>query len=253
MSIDVLQAIYAVFVWYPTIPATLAFLAIASYYDVKYREIDVKLFIAAVPAIVLVHVIFYALRPFPNVFPLILNAVITGVVTGTTLVLARLGVKGYGDVLLVLVTGLLNPFDVPLWGLHFTPLALTIVYGAAYVVALIVVNVVHNVKRWVDFEKASSALSSSMKLFYLVAGKVMTKDEFKAKKFYFPLYDGSTSRLIAKVGEEPLEGREYNIQGDYVIATYGFPFSLLLLVGYAIFVATLLYLAIVPPASHGCG
>jgi hypothetical protein len=37
------------------------------------------------------------------------------------------------------------------------------------------------------------------------------------------------------VGYEPLEGSEFKIEGDYVIASYGFPFAAVLLTGYIIY------------------
>ena len=253
-----LTLVYIMLLKYPTVLETLAFLGIASYYDAKYREIDAKLFIAMVPPIIVSYFFLLTLTRLlfgsPSPDTLTLNTAITAVVTAATYVLARLGMKGYGDVFLVLITGLLNPYEIELWGLTFTPLVLTIIFGLVYVVAVVVSNTVHNIRRWTDFAKATSGVGPAMRAAYMVLGKVMTRDEFKTKKFYFPLYDGSTGRLVAKVGVEPLEGDKYDIQGEYVVAAYGMPFSLLLLVGYAVFVALLLFnMATGLALHHGCG
>jgi len=236
----VVALLYGFIYRHPYVLVTIAFLAVASYYDVKEREIDVRLFLAMIPPCVMTYVTLYLANMFPEV-DVVTNSIVTAVVASVSYVLARQGVMGYGDTLLILVVGALNPYLVELWGIYLTPLMLSLVFGSAYPLFLMVSNLIHNLRRRDAFEKAVEGFSRNETLFYLLFGKVFSAEEFKKTKFYFPLTADGKKRKIAKVGVEPLEGSEHGIEGGYVIASFGLPLAVALLVGYAI-TATLIFI-----------
>lgn len=227
---------------FPTAPVTLLFLAVATYYDLRYREVDWRLFPAAAPAVLAAYsLLSYTGLLDATVFTV--NLVHTCIAAVVAYLLARAGIMGYGDVPLIAVVGLLNPYLVFVGPLPLTPLAATLLLGSVYPVAVAVANVLHNVRRLGAFRELTGGTGLPVKLYYLLAGRVMTVEEFRRGRFNFPLVTGEERRLIARVGREPLRGDEYTIRGRYLIASHGFAFALLLLVGYT------LTLTLLPPAS----
>jgi len=244
-------ALYLFALRYPYTMVTLAFLSIATYYDIREREIDTKLYIAVIPPGLIACTMAYMARTF-SLYEVLANTVVTAVVAASTYVLARRGMMGFGDVFLVAIVGLLNPGLVRVWNVYAAPLMLTVVLGSVYVLFILASNLVHNLRRMEMFRKATGGLSRGESFFYLLVGKVMTADEFRRSKFYFPLIAGGTKRMIARVGVEPLEGSEHYVEGEYVVATYGFPFAAVLLVGYVLVVSMMFY-GFVGGLMRGCG
>lgn len=228
-----------VFFRYPTTALTLTFLAITSYYDVKYREISGKLFIAFTPASALA--LYFLFRfGFTNTSVFSINAVVTFIIAASTYLLARKGIIGFGDVLAVTAVGLLNPYVIKVGNLIVTPLMMSILLGSTYLIAYVTVNAIHNLRRINEFSNLTKGMGKLSKTYFFIVGKVMTTREFKEKKFYFPLVTASESRAFARVASEPLKGSEYEVSGEYVIASFGLPFVVLLLTGYALYITLLL-------------
>jgi len=242
--------IYSFLLRYPYTLVTLSFLSIATYYDIKDREIDTKLYIAVIPSCVLIYIFMYSTNLL-SLFDIIATSVATAIVALATYLLARQDMIGYGDVFLVTVVGALNPRLVNIWGIYTTPLVLSLIFGLVYLFSLIVSNLIHNLRRRDMFREIARDFSKWETVFYLLIGKVMTVDEFKKSRFYFPLVTNSTKRRTAKVGVEPLSGSDYEVEGDYVIATYGFPFAAVLFMGYIITVSLMFY-GFLNETAHGC-
>jgi len=216
---------------YPFALVTLAFLAFATYYDEKEREIDSKLFLAVIPPAMVTYAIIYSFGML-DIEGLVATAITTAVIAGTTYVLSRAGIMGFGDVLIMLVVGALNPKVLRFGSLVLTPLALSVLLGAFYLVFVVILNLVHNLRRLNEFKEAIRGAGGGSSIYYMLVGRVMTAEEFKRSKFYFPLVAGGMKRKIAKVGVEPMEGAEHSIEGEYVIATKGMPFATAMMIGY---------------------
>lgn len=233
VSVDtVLWRIIALLLRFPGILPTLVFLSIATYYDVRYREIDTRLFISIIPAGILSYILVLPWLSYMD----IISPILTCTIVLITYLLARRGVMGKGDPFLIAVVGLLNPYVIKLWGITTTPLMLTLVFGTVYVLALVMVNIVYNVRNIKVFMELTRDTRLFEKIYYFLAGRVMSTEEFKRKKYFFPLVTVDSRRLIARVGYEPLEGSEYDIKGSHLIASHGFAFAALLLTGYILYI-----------------
>jgi len=242
--------IYSFLLRYPYTLVTLVFLSIATYYDIKEREIDTKLYIAIIPPCILIYIVMYFANLL-SLFDIIATSIATAIVALTTYLLARQDMMGYGDVFLVTAIGALNPKLIKIWGIYTTPLVLSLIFGLTYLFFLVISNLIHNLRRKDMFREITRDFSKWETIFYLLVGKVMTAEEFRKTKFYFPLVSGNTRRKTAKVGIEPLSGSEYEVAGEYIIATYGFPFATILLVGYIITVL-LMFNNFLGEIAYGC-
>lgn len=243
MDTSLLSKLFIVMVRYPTTPLTILFLSIFTYYDIKYREIDRKLLLVTAPAVLLGALLFFILG-LVSLRSFFIALLFTAVMAQATWFLAKKGVMGDGDAFLVALVGLSNPYVVKIHNISFPPLLLTVVFGIVYILPIIISNIIHNIRRLDEFNRLTMNTSLAEKVYYFIVGKIMSVDEFKKKKFYFPLATEKMKRKIAYVGFEPLEGKDYDIEGSYVIASYGFAFATLLLTGYIIYVILLLYLPI---------
>lgn len=232
----------ALLLFAPGIPMTALFLAVMLYYDIKTREIPIGAVAALAPGIAIsfaLYVYFSGLLFGWGVEDFAMSMAITGVLVATTIALARSGQMGYGDAILVSVVGLLNPHVVPA---SFVPvkvplILLVLFFGLAYLVAEVLWNVAHNARRWAMFKKATEGCTGLERLYYMLAGKVFTREEFASKRFYFPLLHEGMKRKAAKVGVEPLESSEFEVKGEYVVATKGFAFATFLATGYVLALA----------------
>jgi len=245
-----LGTLYIFVLRYPFTLVTLAFLSIATYYDVKEREIDEKLYLAVIPPAAAVFALMH-LAGWLSVVELLVSGLATAIVALATYLLAREGMIGYGDVFLVAAVGLLNPHLVKLGGFYATPLMLSVLFGSAYLIPIVALNLVHNLRRKEMFREAAKNLTKWETAFYMLVGRVMTAEEFRRSRFYFPLVADGIKRKMARVGVEPLEGSEHDVAGMYIIATYGFPFAAVLLVGYAITVSIMFY-GFLGEIAHSC-
>jgi len=231
---------------------TLLFLAVMLYYDVKAREVPLGAVLALAPGIAIsltLYALFSGLLRGYGVGDFALSMATTGVIVLTALAMARSGQLGYGDAVLVGVVGLLNPYVVraPLVLVRVPLIVLVMAFGLAYLLAEVAHNAIHNARRWNMFKRATEGCTALERLYYAVAGKVFTREEFAGRKFYFPLVHEGVKRVTAKVGVEPLEGSGFEVRGEYVVATKGFALSALLATGYAL---TIAYLLLLYPA--GC-
>ena len=237
MPLEVLHRLLLLLLAAPGALPTLLFLAVVAYYDLRRRDVDPRLLLAPAPTVALLYAALGLWPVTPRA--LCVSLLVTGLLTAATLLLARRGVVGGGDPWLVLAVGLLNPTAMRLWGLPTTPLALSLALGSAYALAEALANAVHNARRIGEFAALTRGMGLARRLYYFVAGRVMTVEEFRGSRFLFPLVTEGSARLVPRVGWEPLEGAEHRVGGRALIAAPGLPLAALLLVGYALHLALL--------------
>ena len=231
---------------YPTVPITLLFLIVTLYYDLRTREIPFGIIVALLPGVILSYVIyllFYGIIFGSELIEFLGATAVSGILVATTFILAKKGQVGFGDVIITGVVGLANPYivDIPFLSMKTPMIFLVFVFGITYVLAEIIGNIIHNVRRVSMFKEATEDCSNLEKIYYIFIGKVFTREEFSGKRFYFPLLHGGGKRKTAKVGIEPLEGHEFEIEGKYVIAVKGFAFTGVLALGY---ILTIIYIVL---------
>lgn len=234
---------------YPTLPLLLCLLALGTYYDVKNREIPFWLILGFMPGLIISLALYLFFYPW-RVEDIVISEVFSLLVTLLVYLMARAGYYGFGDVLIVLVTGVLSPYVLSFGWLKVPLLMMSLVLGLSYVLLEIVSNLFHNIRRLDYFKKATEGCSLAEKAYYAVVGKVFTSSEFRGLKFYFPLIHSGMKKVIARVGKEPLNGSEYDLKdSNYVVATKGIPFIGVLTTGY---VLSLLVLSFTLPSFYYC-
>ncbi|MEM1694616.1 MAG: prepilin peptidase [Ignisphaera sp.] len=229
-----LMIIVKLLVLYPSLPPLILYLSIATWYDLRYREIDDALILAGIPGAVSSLVVYTLINGIGSLISVntVLSVIVGGVLVSTSYLLARKGQMGSGDVPIVLLTTLfLLPYTIKFYGVPVPLVLVVMVLGITYVVAEVVVNVVHNARRIKDFAKATSNCRALEKVYYFLVTKVFKSEEFRNLRFYFPVKHGEVKRFTSRVGLEPMEGSEYEILGDMVLAMKGLPFIAVLLTG----------------------
>lgn len=219
---------------YPTIIPLLIYLAVIAYYDMKYREVTGHLLLSGLPGVAVGLVVHTLIKSPAYLFSMntLFSLVIASSVIATSFLLARRGQIGVGDVPVVALVSLaLFPYTVRVYGIPIPLILLTFLLGVFYVVVEVIGSVLHNIRRFHEFAEITNDCGLALKLYYFFVSKVFTVREFKNLKYYFPVkYEGSR-RLTAKVGVEPLEGREYEVSGNLVLAVKGIPFVASLFTG----------------------
>lgn len=215
---------------YPTAVPLIAYLVVVSYYDVRYREAsDVVLFSGYPP--VAVALIYAVVSGRVLLEELLLHGILATWVIGAMAAMVRMGFVGSGDLVIIGVVALGVPYVKWVSMFPFPAFAVAVVGGAVYVFAEAVANAVHNARRWSMFLRATAKCGVTAKVYYFFYGRVFTAEEFRARRFYFPLVDEYGSRFAARVGVEPLDPLAHSVRGDFVIATKGLPMAVELLVG----------------------
>jgi preflagellin peptidase FlaK len=163
---------------YPVqIAYTLVMLVITSIFDIKYREVPDKLWIPFVP----MAIFTYLEWPYVNALVFVYS-VVTSVIL--LLIMAKVGLMGGADVVLILLLGLGNPLVIPLLFPRLSLMggeAITVViYASIFIVLWGLVNALRNVRH-------VSSLSGSNKWMIAFSGRKMTVREFLNSRFYFPL------------------------------------------------------------------
>ena len=153
---------------------------------------------------------------------------------------------GSGDPLLILAVGTMNPGIVVVSKLLITPLVASLALSTLHLLGVMINNIVTNIRHWRVFSELTAGMGAS-RLYYMLLGRVMSSEEFRRSRFYFPLVDVGYQRYVANVEREPLSGSEFEVRGRYVIATKGIPMATSLLVGYITY--TILVLALVYKSS----
>lgn len=227
---------------YPTIPPLIGYLLVASYFDVKYREMSDTILLAGYPFIA-AGLAYYVLTTGVSLAELMYHLFVSGTVLSMLTVLIKIGVVGDGDFFLAVAMALGLPYVIWVDGYPVSSLLLAILLGEIYSLMEIVGSAVHNARRWRLFKQAVAGASTARVIYYFFGGRVLWGKEFKARKFYFPLVAPGQQRLVAKVGVEPLDPSAYGIPDDaLVIATRGQPMAVHFLYG-ALVVGVLLYLS----------
>jgi len=223
---------------------SLAILAALTYYDLRYREVDWKLLAASAPPAALASVTVYLFGGAPPPY-LYISLGTTAALVATAYALRRLGVMGGADAVVFLLVGVANPGMVIVGPLYLTPLMVSLLLGSVLALGMVLYNLVYNAAHRREFEEAVRGAGRS-KALYMLLGRVMSAQEFRSRRFYFPLAHAGARRILARVAEEPLEGSGHSVEGEYVVAAYGVPTLALLLAGYIVYVFLLASSMITP-------
>ncbi len=194
----ILSLIYPIQIVY-----TLIMLIVTSIFDIKYREVPDRLWIPFVPLVVFTYLEFKYVNPFVFAYSLIVSVVLL-------LVLAKVGLMGGADVVLMLLLGLGNPVVFPLIFNRFSLVggeALTVLMYTSFAIFLTgVVNFLRN------FGK-TKGLDLRTRLVLSYSGRRMKVRDFLTSKFLFPLTlvddrGNVTLRLTFGVDEDDKAWRE---------------------------------------------
>lgn len=236
MLAEILAVSLRVAILYPTVLPTILALSVLSYYDVKYREFDVKVALACIPGIVTGLAIYMAnfgdFVIYTAEFVVTIATSVTMVLT--TIVLSRRGLIGSGDILIASMVAIGSPYTVNIASYRVPFPVVVLALGSVYVVMEIVANAFHNASRLDRFLSVTRDCTVVEKLFYFTMSKVFTVDEFRSKRFYFPVKHVGRKRYLVQVGVEPLEGSQHAVEGSLVLATKGIPFVIVMLTGYVL-------------------
>ncbi|MGC9105230.1 MAG: A24 family peptidase C-terminal domain-containing protein [Thermoprotei archaeon] len=166
------------FLIYPVqIAYTLVMLVVTSVFDIKYREVPNKLWIPFLPLAIFTYLEWPYVNPIVFVYSVAVSVVLL-------LVMAKAGLMGGADVVLILLLGLGNPIVLPPLFPRLSLLggeAITVViYTSVSIVLWGLVNALRNARD-------VSSLSGGSKWVIAFSGKKMTVGEFLKSRFYFPL------------------------------------------------------------------
>jgi hypothetical protein len=226
---------------YPTVFFTVAYLALLSYLDHKYREIDENILYlgVVVSGILLVLTI---MRGIVSFYEVLLSLVILGVLAGITWVLSRHGMLGEGDVYVILIVGLANVkwFFIKINGyiIPVQPLITTLLLGGIIIVLYgIISNIVHNVR---NKDLVSKLHAGKMeKIIYFLIGKYVRSETLEKMSNVMLLHDGE-AKVKHDVNRDPLHGSDYvkegRVKGEVAVVVDALPGIISIFVGYLLFV-----------------
>lgn len=212
----------------------ILFMSIAGTWDWKKREIDPRLWITPVVigiAVNMYRAFYYGVGSL-DILSMIVELLFLTVVG---LLVFYLRALGGADLLALATLVALYPFPpIPSYAsslslFHSTsllpPLLEILTYYSFAMIALLVYNVLNNLRRLRMLEHVNIPLCR--KILYLVSARILTLDEFIKKRFYFPVYvPGVVNRKSFDVYEDDREWRE-RLRGlnanHLVIASWGIP------------------------------
>lgn len=227
---------------YFSLAATFIYYSVLAYKDWKEREIDVKIFYAAVPFILIANYLCFSYYGIS----VLLNAAIALISFALIFIFSVLGLMGRGDAFIISFIFLLNPFPVFFLRIPIFPGFIAIVFSFLYPLYTIMRNIFINARNFEKFRHLTKNMGKLEKAYYFLFAETMKKEDFLKKKFYFPLVSSNMKRIHADMEKDPLSPSKYRIEGEYVIASYGIPLATASLIGYAVF-AILLLLDIASP------
>ncbi|MCI4396977.1 MAG: hypothetical protein JHC28_05400 [Thermoprotei archaeon] len=216
-----------------SIAITLAYYSYLGYEDWRKREIESKAFYLMIPFIAVLNALYF----LQYGLPIIVNLAVGLLSFVLIFVMSLFGMMGKGDAFIVSYMFLLNPFPISFMRIPIFPGFIATILSFVFPLLIIFRNVYVNLKRIKEFESLTKGLGKGTKAYYFLFGETLKKDEFRRKKFYFPLLASGMKRLHANMEVEPLSPEGYKIDGEYVIASFGVPLATAELVGYIIFLA----------------
>lgn len=230
---SLLVSVLRLVVRYPSLLPLAVILGVATYYDVKHREIPMGLLVAGAPGIAVGLALFVLLGGLSHYqLPTALVVVVVGAsLVATSYVLARRGQLGSGDVPMIALLVVGAPYTVEVGGIQAPVVALVLVLGMVYVLIEVILNAVHNAGMMPAFRRLTADSSAYERLYYFLTSRVMTLEEFRRSRFYFPVKYEGFKRYVARVGTEPLDPSEHQVAGDVLLAEKGTPFVALLFTG----------------------
>jgi len=214
-----------------SVAATLVYYAYLSYEDWRSREISSKAFYLFAPVIIVINAFFFEIYQLP----VLVNAAVGLFSFFLIYILSIFGLMGRGDAFIVSYIFLLNPFPVYFLGIPIFPGFIAVAFSFFFPLFIILRNVAVNLKRIDEFENLTRGLGILSKAYYFTFGEVMSRGEFRKKKFYFPLLAPGMKRLHANMELDPLDPEKYPIDGEFLIASYGIPLATATFIGYIAF------------------
>lgn len=238
------------------IPYALAFLAVFSVQDYKYRDIRDRLvyaFLGGSAAFFAATLYLNWIEALPQL--LIAHLSIGAFVFLVILLVFRLGMMGKGDLFVISSTILLLPCPsiyrvLPTRAGALPPIIPILLYSTSMLVALSLISAIYVAARYRGLLRG---LPLRYKLLYPIAARPLRLADYLRRDFYYPLQvprvEGGRLEFVYRVGfdaerEDPRALKELYRklveaglmkEGDYIWASYGIPFLVPYSIGFALF------------------
>lgn len=221
---------------------TLVMLIHTSILDIKYREIDLKIWAIYSPIVIFIIISIKNVNLFLYFYSMGISLVLL-------YVLYRLSLMGGADFFALLILGLANPITHPIYpilpGSYLSELGieplLVMMYSSALIFLVSLFNFIRNFKY-------TSGLSLSQRILISLSAKRIKVKDFLNSKFLFPLTQinengEKTLRTSFSIEEDDKEWREKfrNLlsegkikEDDYIWVAYGIPVIPYIFLGYVL-------------------